>query len=207
MSFFWISYLDKKMNRSLKPYMDMEVERLTNNIVNKAIREKLAEKDYQTFFITDEVTKEISYDTMKINELKNDITQYVQDILLDLDNGKIPEYFISDQKSDSRFKHIRKGVLAGNTLNSLQGSALFGNVGPTIPTRLFFVGQIHSDIDIEVKEYGINNVMITIYLIITVKEQVSMPLSSDSKEITVKEPLIVDILKGPIPNYYTGFQR
>lgn len=195
------------MSHSLKPYIDMEVERLTNNIVNKAIREKVLENKYQSFFVSNEKEKNISYDTRKLNELKNEVAEYVQDILLDLDDGKIQEYFLENRKKESRFKHIRKGILAENTLNSMRGSTLFGNVGPTIPTRLFFVGQIKSDIQMEAKEYGINNIMVTIFLIITIKEQVSMPLSSSKKEITVKEPITVDIFQGEIPKYYQEFLK
>ena len=205
LSSVYLSLLDQKMRKNLKPYVDMEVERITTNIINQAIQEKMKEKSTKNFLIFDEKTGKISYDTIKLNQLKNEVSQYVQKVLEEMDSGTT-ESFLAFQKK-GRFKHIRKGILAENTLNSLRGSTLFGNIGPSIPTRLFFMGQIHSDIDIKAKEYGMNNVMVTVYLTIKIKEQISMPLSSSEKEITIKKLLAADIFQGKIPQYYTGIVK
>ena len=57
------------------------------------------------------------------------------------------------------------------------------------------------------KEYGINNVIVETYLVVTIKEQVIMPLSSKRKNIVIKEPLTIDIIQGSIPNYYNGYLK
>lgn len=202
-AFLYLSFLDQKMKKSLKSYLNMEVERVTTNIVNRAIQEKMKEKKFKDYLIFNEKTGKISYDTEKLNQLKSEVSQYVQKVFIDIDSGTTQPFL----QKESRFKHIRKGILAENTLNSLRGSTLFGNVGPSIPTRLFFMGQIHSDIDIKAKEYGLNNVMITVYLTIKVKEQISMPLSSSKREIVVKKLLAADLFQGRIPNYYTGIVK
>ena len=66
------------------------------------------------------------------------------------------------------------------------------------------MSQVKTDVDVKVKEYGINNVMVEIYLIVKVREVVSMPITSDSREIVVREPISIDIVRGNIPNYYGG---
>ena len=63
------------------------------------------------------------------------------------------------------------------------------------------------DIDIKVKEYGINNLMVEIYFVATVKEQITMPFSSKRREVVVNQLLSVDIIRGEIPNYYKGFSN
>ena len=175
---FCLELIDYQIVSILKPYMNSEVERLTNNIVNQAIRNKIKNANYSFNKVNqNENSKLFSYDTIMLTKIKDEITAYVQDSFIQLDNGKIDEYFISDRIKTGRFKKVKHGVICDLTLGSVRGSTLFANVGPAIPIKLSFLGQIQSDIDVDIKEYGINNVLVTIYLIINVKEQISMPFS------------------------------
>ena len=81
---------------------------------------------------------------------------------------------------------------------------MFANIGPTIPIKLTFIGQVNTELDVKVREYGINNVIVEMDVIVSVCEQASMPLTSKKKDIIVKEPISIEIIKGEIPNYYNG---
>lgn len=204
-------YIDKSINSVLKPYIDIEVERLTNNIVLKSIHECLDDEfEYDIF---EQIKKQgvednnTYYDTKKLNKIKNKITDKVQYNLLNLDNGNIDNTFLADKTSKSRFKKIKNGIICDVSIDSLKKFSLFANVSPTIPIRLVFSNQLNSDIDIDVKEYGINNAIVQVYLKITIKEQVIMPLSSKRSNIVIREPILVDIIKGDVPNYYNGYLK
>ena len=205
---FCLELIDYQIVSILKPYMNSEVERLTNNIVNQAIRNKIKNANYSFNKVNqNENSKLFSYDTIMLTKIKDEITAYVQDSFIQLDNGKIDEYFISDRIKTGRFKKVKHGVICDLTLGSVRGSTLFANVGPAIPIKLSFLGQIQSDIDVDIKEYGINNVMVTIYLIINVKEQISMPFSSDKVDIKVREPIVIDLVQGNIPHYFYDYSK
>lgn len=199
------------MVKSLGPYVDSEVERLTSNIVNKTIREKMNKKNIKSFLIENTSIASnqpnIFYNVEKINSLKSEITDSIQNTLTSLDEANINDYHLFNQLHTGKYAKIKKGILAENSINSLRGSTILGNLGPSVPVRLFFVGQVQSNIEIETKEYGINNLLIEIYLTISVKEQIMMPLSSKIKTITLKELLGADIVRGTIPNYYSGFSK
>lgn len=193
------------MDKTLKPYIDIEVERLTNNIVLKSIHKSL-DKDYN-FKLEDNKSQNIYYDTKKLNKIKNSITNDIQDTLINLDNGNINDFFISEKLKKSRFKKVKNGIICDVSIDSIQNFSLFANVSPTIPIKLIFSDQLNSDIDVDIKEYGINNVIIQVYLIVTVKEQVIMPLSSKRSSIVIKEPISIDIIRGKIPEYYNSYLK
>ena len=44
--------------------------------------------------------------------------------------------------------------------------------------------------------------VISIYLVIVVREQISMPISSIKKNVSVKIPISMDIVRGEVPSYY-----
>ncbi len=191
----------------LKQYINIEVERLANNIVNKSINEIMANNKYEKFLVIDRENNDIekiSYNTSEINKLTNDVTNYIQKELLKLDDGYVDDFFVSDRLKKGKFKNIKNGIICDVSLGSIKKSSVFANVGPTIPIKLVFMSQVKTDVDVKVKEYGINNVMVEIYLIVKVREVVSMPITSDSREIVVREPISIDIVRGNIPNYYGG---
>ena len=193
-----------RINSVLIPYINIEVERLVNNIVTKSINEEMKNINIKDILINDE---NISYDTIKLNEIEKKLDEKIQKELINIDDGLINEYFIPNRVKKGRFKKIRNGILCDVSIGSIRGSTLFSNVGPTIPIKLLFNTQINSNVDVNVSEYGINNAIIKIYFNLDISEQVSMPLSSKRKTISIKKPIAVDIVRGKIPNYYTGLGR
>lgn len=200
--------IDVRLNKVVETYIDVEVERLTNNIVNAKVDEVIKNINLNDLFLIqheENNNMRMSYDTKKINELKSNINRVIQDELMELDNGNIDSYFIPTRIKNGKFKNIKKGILCDVSLGSVRGSTLFANFGPTIPIRLLFSSQLNTDIDINVREYGINNAIVEVYLVIYIKEQITMPLTSKRRKIKIKDPLMIDIIHGKIPDYYGGY--
>jgi len=176
--------------------------------VNKAINEMMASNSYGNFLDikrdNNNDIEKISYNTLEINKLTNDISKYIQGELLKLDDGYIDEFFVSDRLKRGRYKKIKNGIICDISIGSIKNSSLFANVGPTVPIKLIFMGQVKTDVDIKVKEYGINNVLVEVYLVVNVREVASMPITSQTKDIKIREPIAIDIIKGEIPDYYGG---
>lgn len=202
-SIFFVYLIDKKLNKVIEPYIIVETERLTNNIVNKKINEIMDNFNMDSILLNND--NNVSYNTKELNKIKNRITQQIQDELMNLDNGYIDNYFIPTRITNGKFKNVKRGILCDISIGSIRGSTLFSNVGPSIPIKLLFSSQLNSDIKVEVKEYGINNVIVEIYYVIDIKEQITMPMTSKRKKIHIKEPLSIEIINGKIPQYYNGY--
>ena len=206
-SIFFIYLIDRRLNKTMGPYIDVEVERLTNNIVNAKVNEIISNVNLENYFSLNNVNNniKISYDTVGLNKLKSMITKEIENELTNLDNGVIDDYFVPSRIKKGKFKNVKKGILCDVSIGSIRGSSLFSNVGPTIPIKLLFSSQLNSDIDVNIKEYGINNAIVEVYFVIYIKEQINMPLTSKRKKIEIREPLLIDIISGKIPDYYGGY--
>ena len=123
---------------------------------------------------------------------------------MNLEAGDIPDLFVVDRFRNGKFKKMDNGILCDISLGSVRNSSLFANVGPTIPIKLTFTGVVNAELDVKIKEYGINNVIVEMDVIVKVREHASMPLTSKRKDIVVKEPISIEIIKGEIPDYYNG---
>jgi len=206
-SFLCLLFIDHRLNIVLLHYLDVEVERFTTNIVTKVIHEKVSLESCDDLLQVDSETGIIQYNTAKINQLKNSLTNYAQEALTHLENGEVEFPYISDWLHIGRFPNVKKGIVCDISMGSLRGSTLFANVGPSIPIKLLYMGQVQSKIDFRSKEYGINNIMVEVYIILEIQEQVTMPISSSRKTITIEEPLSVILINGKLPNYYSDFSK
>ena len=203
-TFFFILYIDNRVNAILDQYINIEVERLTGNIVNRAVSEVMSSEDYKNILQEGLKDGHISYKTQSINKLTDKISLYVHDKLMNLEAGDIPDLFVVDRFRNGKFKKMDNGILCDISLGSVRNSSLFANVGPTIPIKLTFTGVVNAELDVKIKEYGINNVIVEMDVIVKVREHASMPLTSKRKDIVVKEPISIEIIKGEIPDYYNG---
>ena len=203
-SFFCIYLLDRRINSILLPYINVESERLVNNIVNRTINDEIKKINIKDLLVENSIDNTMFYNTKVINDMENEIANSIQNSLMEIDDGFIDEYFIPSRVKNGRFKKIKNGILCDVSIGSLRGSTLFANVGPTIPIKLLFGSQLKTNVDVEINTYGINNIIIKVYFLVEIDEQITMPLASERKKIKIKKPVAVDIIQGQIPNYYMG---
>lgn len=188
----------------MKSYIDIEVERTVSHVVNDSIR-KVNGSGFKCNILSG-MNKNNNYDFNKINELKNDLSLEIEKIFYGIEKGKdknVSEYELYDKK---RYKYVHRGYLCEISFNSIIGSTLFSNIGPTIPIKIVFIGGTHVNADIKSEEYGINNVIIKTYISFDVINRASMPIGSRDFRTKIKEPVCVNIINGKIPNYYSGLK-
>ena len=84
---------------------------------------------------------------------------------------------------------------------------LFVNVGPRIPIRLKFSGQVEADISTSIKQYGINSVLLEMNIEIMVREKISFPLTSAYVEVSLSLPLVIELISGKVPENYLNSEK
>ena len=196
----YFTYLNKKIKETLINYVDVEVERVFTNIINRVLRENNVKfNDYLIYNKEDK--NNISYDIDKVNEYTDFVSEKINEELYNLENEYIDYKYDYKYYDKNIYKYIRKGLLYEFSFNSINNNILFGNLGASIPIKISFLGSVNSNIEIVSKDYGINNIIIEAYLNISVKSYTTMPVGSNIKDVSTKELVFVDIINGNVPNY------
>lgn len=207
-SLFFLFFLGKRVNPILVNYFSEEVERVTSNVVDSAVNDVLTQEISESLFsITrnDENEVEmIDYNTKKVNSLLKDINQVIYSKLYDLEEGNIDEFFLSSSLSGMSYQFIDSGIVCEVPLGALTGNGFVANLGPVIPIKMSFLGQVSSHLKTKVTSYGINNLLLEVYVEVEIKEKISLPKSSDVVTIKVEAPLSIKVISGVVPNYYGG---
>lgn len=205
-SVFLLSILGKRLSPILARYVNVEAKRFASNIINTSVNDIVEEGLTEDLFTLskseDGKIEMLDYNTKKVNHILSSINSKIQEKLLNLEDGKILNMPISS--SFKMEKLTKNGIVCKVPMGSLRKNALFINIGPQIPIRMAFIGQVESSLNTKVKEYGINYLVVEINVNVVVEEQIIMPAMSKKETLKITAPLTLKIIQGEIPNYYFG---
>lgn len=203
-----ISLINYKTKDKIIDYSYMIASKITKYIVNNAyVKEKVKYYTADIYdIIKDKNTNEIEnivYDSGVINDLINSITERVYNMFNMLEYGDLSKLSIRENilttninDKDGLILEIPSGIFFNNYLLS--------NLGPIIPIKLSLTGEFETFLSTEVKEYGINNALVTVFINIKVTEKITVPFITNEIAVENRIPIFMSLVNGSIPNYYFG---
>lgn len=194
-----VKVLSDKIAPLVMDYSISEMKRVTSIIINRSINSDLLNKiDMNNLFIInkgEDGLMTISLDSVIVNKITDDISDACEDNLRLMEDGNYDELKKKFNIGEEYF-FVPSGIISKNTL--------LNSIGPKIPINLKMIGNVTSGLKTEVKEYGINNSLITISVEITVEMMVILPFSSDYVSITNLVPISIKLIQGKVPQVYGG---
>ena len=189
-----INYISRLSSKILLPLAEAETRRYVSIIINKATEEITF--DGELFTINrdnDNEIKMITYNSLESTKLINDITKRIEQEFYRLENHG------NDDINEIVVAEVPFGVLLNNKL--------IGNLGPKIKIKMDIIGSVVSELETEVKPYGINNALVEVRVNLDVNARVVIPFVSNEIKINNKIPVSINIINGKIPDsYITSFK-
>lgn len=184
-------------------YSEMEANKLATLIINTVIIEENLDNKIENLYTLE--NKNINYDTNKLNEILTRLTLKIQNCFGAIENNEIDEigYQILEKYN---YNNLKKGNILNIPLGYLTGSPFLANYGPKIPIKINLIGDVRTDIKTELKNYGLNNTLLKIYIYIEVVTQSTIPLVSNIQTTVVEYPIILKVIQGEVPDYYLNNQ-
>lgn len=179
---FIINYFYDKFNKVILPLAEVDTRRYMTEVINKATDNIIFNNDL--FVINKDNHNEIKMITYNSNEatkLVNQITYNVQNKF----NNENNSYVIEE---------IPLGIIFNN--------ALLKNFGPMIKIRLKIIGNVLSELETEVKPYGINNALVEVRVKLKANGKIILPLVSKDILVSNVVPISINIVNGNIPEAY-----
>ncbi len=195
-----LKIINKKITPVVMEYSISEMKRVASIIINRSVNSDLLSKnDVDKLFIVtrgsnDEVIT-VTLDSVIVNKITDSISDACEDNLRLIEEEKYSELKKKFNIGEEYF-WVPSGIAFHNTL--------FSNIGPKIPINLKIVGNVTSGIVTDVKEYGINNSLVTLSVEIKVEMMVILPFSSDYVSITNYIPIAIKLIQGKVPQVYGG---
>ena len=109
--------------------------------------------------------------------------------------------------SDVLDNNLKNGIIYEVPIGVVFGNSFLSNVGPKIPVRIKYSGNVGLDVKTKVKEYGINSALIEVYIYVEVTQRTILPFQSKDIKLTSQIPVIMKVVKGEVPNYISGINK
>lgn len=178
-------------------YATAKAKNLGTILINQSISKYIDSFNINELFIiskseNDEI-KSVDFNPITVNKVLNSITSDITNNL-----NKI-------EQSSSNIKDygdVKQGIIYYIPLGMTFKNSLLNNLGPKIPVKLNFVGDITSNIETNITDYGINNALIEVKIFITIQEKVILPFSSKEVKVESAIPVALKLIQGSVPNYY-----
>lgn len=200
-------YINTNVSPLIREYASMEAKNISTYVMNKAISMHISDiiNTDDLFLISKNSNGEIStidFNPIVVNKVLTTITEVIHSQLNDLKEGNVKDFELPESSYYSDLRKRNKGVLFEIPSGVIFNNSLLSNLGPKIPVKLSFVGDIVSNIQTKVTNYGINNALIEINLNLKLTEKVILPISIEQVQIELSVPIALKIIQGNIPNYY-----
>lgn len=177
---FIIGMASNKIKKTSQSYANNEIKKTISKVITESIKENLNEENIFNIEKNNEDITSIDIDTKKTNTILVNINNTIQ------------------KKIDS----IENTIIFKMPLFAPTNNIFIANIGPKIPIKFKTIGNVLSNIRTEVKNYGINNALITAYIDIKIECQVILPLNQENIEINQNNVVAMKVIQGKIPNYY-----
>ena len=109
--------------------------------------------------------------------------------------------FLVNDNINSNFEIMKKEILK-IPISSVISEELL-NFGPNINIRINEIRSFKSDIITEVEEYGINNSLLKLEILIEFDVESMVPFKKNVSNVKMKIPLVSQIIQGEVPKFYS----
>lgn len=167
-------------------YFNKEVQNITTHIINNTIYN-------------------LNYE--KITTIKKSNSDEI--ISLEFNDKELQRvlYEINDRLLKEIDKYEKQSYIYEIPVGIIYNIPILTSFGTKIPIKINLLNSIDTEIQKSIKEYGINNSIIEITVIIKLNYQIILPLSNKKIEISKSIPIDTQIVQGKIPKYYGNITK
>ena len=194
MSLVALKYFSVRANTVLLPMAEGKLRKIVSTIINNSTNNLTF--DSSLFTMDKDQNNEIrmiNYNSYEVTKLINEVTCNIE---MELDK-------LNENKGSELDKYVISEVPFGSIFNS----SFLRGLGPKIPLKAEMVGSIVSNIETEVKPYGINNAYVETRIFLEVTAIIYLPFVSKEIKISNSIPISINIVQGSVPQgYITTFK-
>lgn len=203
-----LQFINKRFTPILLETAELEIGKFSTIVINKAIAQVLEDKIntnelFDTIMNNNGEIQTIDFNPIIVNQVLNVATSVVQNNLKLLEEGNLDAIGIYDMDlPEDRIDDLKKGIITKIPMGVITKNTILSNIGPSIPIRLHYIGDVNSNITTEIVPYGINNALVKIGVKLQMTAQIILPFMTDKMILECDIPLAIKMIQGTVPNYY-----
>lgn len=197
-----------KFNKGVTPKLlqiaEVSINKLNETILtNYRVKDIYPQVDLESAIVLTKNSKEeiisVDFNLENVYKALSILTEYLQSSVEDLNVRKdILEYYNEDLSSETG------SIILSIPIGVASDKIYLANLGPRIPVKIRYMGYVASNVRIKLEDYGINNVLISIYIDCYVTNSFIAPALETSINHEYNILVASKIIQGVVPEYYGG---
>lgn len=197
-----IHHFSKKISPKMITIVQAEINKISNDIIMNSFNSQILD-DHEINNII-QITKNnndeiiaVDFDLEKAYAISLNISNNIKKSLNNVDDQKfIADTVLISKQKDGFILFIPLGISSDNIY--------LANLGPKIPVKVRFIGNLITGLKTKVQNYGINNALIEIYMKITLNEEILIPFVDKKINNNCEILLSSQMVEGIVPSIYNG---
>lgn len=205
LTFLMFNYFNSKITPKLINVASTSINRFNETILTNYTVKNL----YNEIATLDEVIKivqnskeeiiSVDFNLESVYKALSIITNYLKESVEDEETRKealenYNEWLSADV--DGIVLRLPLGVASDNIFTA--------NLGSKIPVKISYVGYVGSSVRINLENYGINNVLVSVYIDCSITNEIIVPTLKDKIKHQYSILVASKIIQGTVPKYYGG---
>lgn len=206
----FLYFINMRLMPTYLEYAEVQTEKIASFVLNKAINARTTDVlDVNDIIVdlppgtSDMVTTK--FNTEIINRVRAETAALVKEYLEQAEHGDLSnlpslqhvEYDVGEMQAGD-------GIVFFVPLGQAANLPIIGNLGPKIPIRFHLIGNVHTNVEKSIVEFGINNAYVEVSVRIRVNVQIIVPFSSKGATVEESIPVAIGLIRGTVPNIYTN---
>lgn len=196
---FFIIFFLSKFSNTIEISAKKELKEITTNMVIKHLsKEKLIEASMENLIIInkdkEDAITHIDFKLDKAYEVIFTIKENLEKEVKKLKSGTLTTPAIS----------IKENLVIKIPYYTWSNNMLLMNIGPKIFIKINLLENVRADLYTKVTSYGINSLLVNLYVTIYIKESLLYPANSEAIEYNFELLIASKVIQGKIPSFYNG---
>lgn len=189
-------------------YAEVQSTKIASLVISKAINTRISNvldvNDIIEHVPSDQSNMVTTkFNTEIINRVLADTTNLVQTHLEQAEEGNLDHLpYLDDIEYDTEAMEDQGGIVFFVPIGQATNIPLLGNLGPKIPIRFHVIGNVKSNVDPIIREFGINNAYVEVSILIKVNVQVIVPLATKTTVVEQRIPVAMGLIQGQVPQIF-----
>lgn len=204
-----LMYINAQIMPTYLQYAEVQTEKVASYVVSKAINARTTGVLDINTIIEDEQSESegmltTKFNTEIINQVRAETQTLVKQYLEQAEQGDL-NYLpnLDNVEYDVGRMEAGDGIVFFVPMGQALNLPIIGNLGPAIPIRFHIIGNVHSDVQSTIREFGINNAYVEVSIHLEVNVQIIIPFASKSATVEQYIPVAIGLVRGSVPNIYT----
>ncbi|TGB02205.1 sporulation protein YunB [Halobacillus salinus] len=207
-------YINRGITPALVSIAETKTQQFARDAINEAVSKHISEdlqfKDLVNIEKDDEGNiVYMGWNSIVVNRVLRNTTLRVQTYLKRMELNELPMEDTSmepDLDPDMTQEQMgeQPATLIEIPIGQATNNALLANLGPKVPVQLRVIGDVQSNFENELTEYGINAALFELSIHIEVNVRIVIPFSTETTTVATDIPIDTATILGEVPNFYGG---